>query len=128
MSNQVCIPSGRFAFTILKGISELSLTDILTPAVLTPLFTTRPNLIPAIFPYLPPDLPTPPTPEVLSGIVASPQFRGAVISFDRALRTGMLGGLVRKLGLPEEAGTSVEAFLRAVGEQARESGESMDTD
>jgi len=54
-----------------------------------------------------------------------------VINFDRALRTGLLGGLVRQLGLPEEAGTSVEAFLRAIREQAHGSGtegERMDTD
>lgn len=52
-------------------------------------------------------------------------------SFDRALRTGLLGGFVRQLGLPEEAGTGVEAFLRAIREQAQGSGsggESMDTD
>ena len=37
---------------------------------------------------------------------------------------------MRGLGLPEEAGTGVEAFLRAVQEQAREGegGDSMDTD
>jgi hypothetical protein len=41
----------------------------------------------------------------------------------------MLGGLVRGLGLPEEAGTSVQAFLRAIGEQARGGdGDGMDTD
>ncbi len=63
--------------------------------------------------------------------MSSPQFRAAVASFDRALRTGLLGGLVRQLGLPEEAGTGIEAFLRAIREQAQESGsggESMDTD
>ena len=52
-------------------------------------------------------------------------------NFDRALRTGLLGGLVTQLGLPEEAGTGVEAFLRAIREQAHGSGsggESMDTD
>ena len=63
--------------------------------------------------------------------MSSQQFRTAVASFDRALRTGMLGGLVTQLGLPEEAGTGVEAFLRAVREQARgdrPEGENMDTD
>jgi len=105
------------------------LTDILTPAVLDPLFTNHPELIPALFPHLPPDLPTPPSADVLSRIVSSPQFRSAVVSFDRALRTGMLGEFVRQLDLPEEAGSSVEAFLRAVGEQARrDSGENMETD
>lgn len=39
---------------------------------------------------------------------------------------------MRQLGLPEEAGLGVEAFLRAIGEQGRGGGagdgESMDTD
>jgi len=111
---------------------ELSLTDILTPANLNPLFTSHPELISTLFPHLPPDLPTPPSPETLQQIIASPQFKGAVRSLDQAFRTGLLGGLVRGLGLPEEAGTGIEAFLRAVQEQAEgesgEEGEGMDTD
>ncbi|KAF8208820.1 proteasome complex subunit Rpn13 ubiquitin receptor-domain-containing protein [Mycena galopus ATCC 62051] len=97
---------------------EFSLTDILTPANLTPLFTSHPELIPTLFPHLPPDLPTPPSAEALQCIINSTQFRSAVSSFDQALRTGMLGELVRALGLPEEAGTGIEPFLRAVQEQA----------
>jgi len=109
---------------------ELSLVDILTPANLTPLFSSHPELVQALFPYLPPDLPTPPNEETLQQIIASPQFRGAVRSFDQALRTGLLGGLVRGLGLPEEAGTGIEAFLNAIQEQARQEdgGDRMDTD
>ncbi|KAJ3767885.1 proteasome complex subunit Rpn13 ubiquitin receptor-domain-containing protein [Lentinula raphanica] len=110
--------------------SEMSLNDILTPANITPLFVSHPNLIPTLFPHLPPDLPTPPSPEVLQRIISSPQFRSAVSNFDQALRTGLLGGLVRGLGLPEEAGTGIEPFLRAIQRQAdQERGEdSMDTD
>jgi 26S proteasome regulatory subunit N13 len=111
--------------------SDISLTDVLTADNLNPLFVSHPDLIQTIFPHLPPDLPIEPSPEVLSQVVSSPQFRAAVVNFDRALRTGLLGGLVRQLGLPEEAGTSVEAFLRAIREQARGSGtegERMDTD
>ncbi|KAJ7147534.1 adhesion regulating molecule [Mycena crocata] len=111
---------------------EFSLTDILTPANLTPLFTSHPELIPALFPHLPPDLPTPPSADALQRIINSPQFRSAVSSFDQALRTGLLGNLVRQLGLPEEAGTGIEPFLRAVQEQASRDGPSaedrMDTD
>jgi len=113
---------------------EFSLTDILTPANLTPLFTSHPELIPTLFPHLPPDLPTPPSAEALQRIIISPQFRAAVSSFDQALRTGLLGGLVRNLGLPEEAGTGIEPFLRAVQEQANKdspsgsSDDRMDTD
>jgi 26S proteasome regulatory subunit N13 len=58
----------------------------------------------------------------------------AVRGLDRALRTGMLGGLVQGLGLPQSAGTGVEAFLKAIGEQAGSSdataneGGAMETD
>jgi 26S proteasome regulatory subunit N13 len=112
---------------------EISLVDVLSADNLNPLFASHPEVIQTIFPHLPPDLPASPSLEVLSQIVSSPQFRAAVASFDRALRTGLLGDLVRQLGLPEEAGTGVEAFLRAIREQARGSGsgsggESMDTD
>ncbi|KAI5117918.1 hypothetical protein M0805_001998 [Coniferiporia weirii] len=106
----------------------VSLRDVLTPEALSPLFTNHPELIPALFPHLPPDLPTPPSAEVLQRIIASPQFQAAVGNFDQALHTGLLGGLVRGLGLPEEAGTGVEPFLRAVQEQAhREGGSSSES-
>jgi len=109
--------------------AAFSLTDILTPAVLNPLFTSHPELIPALFPHLPPDLPTPPSAEVLQRIINSPQFRASVQNFDQALRTGLLGGIVRSMGLPEQAGLGVEPFLRAIQEQAaQESGERMQTD
>ncbi|KJA24058.1 hypothetical protein HYPSUDRAFT_39191 [Hypholoma sublateritium FD-334 SS-4] len=108
---------------------EVSLSDILTPANLGPLFASHPELVPALFPHLPPDLPVPPSAEALQQIIHSPQFRAAVANFDQALRTGLLGGLVRSLGLPEEAGTGVGPFLRAIQEQAdSEGGNSMDTD
>ncbi|TFK73569.1 adhesion regulating molecule [Pluteus cervinus] len=97
---------------------DLSLADLLTPANLTPLFTDHPELIPALFPHLPPDLPGPPSAEALQRIVSSPQFRAAVAHFDQALRTGLLGNMVRGLGLPDEAGSGVVPFLRAVQEQA----------
>ncbi|KDR82733.1 hypothetical protein GALMADRAFT_238237 [Galerina marginata CBS 339.88] len=112
-----------------QSVPEVSLTDILTPANLAPVFNNHPELIPALFPHLPPDLPVPPSAEVLQRIIHSPQFRAAVSNFDQALRTGLLGGLVRTLGLPEEAGTGVGPFLRAIQEQAdRERNNSMDTD
>ncbi|EMD39835.1 hypothetical protein CERSUDRAFT_112101 [Gelatoporia subvermispora B] len=110
---------------------EILLGDVLTPANLSALFATHPEVISAIFPHLPPDLPTPPSQETLEQIIASPQFRAAVRNFDQALRTGLLGPVVRGLGLPEEAGTGVEAFLRAIQDQARregEGGDRMDTD
>ncbi|KAL0960643.1 hypothetical protein HGRIS_005671 [Hohenbuehelia grisea] len=113
---------------------ELSLTDILTPANITPLFTAHPELVSTLFPHLPPDLPVPASQDAIQRIISSPQFRSSVANFDQALRTGLLGGLVRSLGLPEEAGTGIEPFLRAIQDQAgRESsgaqpGDNMQTD
>ncbi|KZT12121.1 adhesion regulating molecule [Laetiporus sulphureus 93-53] len=108
---------------------ELSLTDILTPANLMPLFHSHPELVQSLYPHLPPDLPSPPSEEALHRIISSPQFRAALRNFDQALRTGLLGGLVRGLGLPEEAGTGIQAFLRAIKEQAQsQSGGGDDTD
>jgi hypothetical protein len=114
----------------LNELPELSLADILTPANITPLFTSHPELIQTLFPHLPPDLPNPPSAETVQRVISSPQFRAAVRNLDQALRTGLLGGLVRGLGLPEEAGTSVEAFLRAIQEETPNNGvgDSMDTD
>lgn len=93
--------------------------DVLTVENLTPLFTNHPELVSSLFSHLPPDLPVQPSPEVLQQIIGSPQFQASVNNFDQALHTGLLGGLVRGLGLPEEAGTGVEPFLRAVQEQAK---------
>ena len=101
---------------------DFLLQDILTPAHLLPLFNSHPELIPELFPFLPPDLPVPPSAEVLGRIVGSPQFRSAVRSMDVALASGALVGFVRALGLPEEAGTGFEAFIRAIEEQSRRGG------
>ncbi|KAF5360659.1 hypothetical protein D9756_004757 [Leucocoprinus leucothites] len=97
---------------------DLALTDVLSPANVAPLFTSHPELISTLFPHLPPDLPMPPSAETLQRVISSPHFRAAVSSLDQGLRTGLLGGFVRSLGLPEEAGTGVLPFLRAIQEQA----------
>ncbi|OSD07188.1 adhesion regulating molecule [Trametes coccinea BRFM310] len=124
--------SGGQAAAASQPPPEISLTDVLTPANLRPLFAARPELAQALFPHLPADLPSPPTVETLERVVSSPQFRAAVRNLDMALRTGLLGGLVRTLGLPEEAGVGVEPFLRALQDQARreegDGGDRMDTD
>lgn len=49
-------------------------------------------------------------------------------NFDQALRTGLLGGLVRGLGLPAEAGLGIGPFLQAVQEQANRGEGAMETD
>lgn len=104
---------------------DVSLTDVLSPTNIAPLFTSRPELVSTLFPHLPPDLPVPPSAGTLQRVISSPYFRATVSSLDRGLNTGLLGGFVRSLGLPEEAGTGVLPFLRAIQEQVdRERSES----
>lgn len=116
--------------------ADVHLQDILTPQLLTPLLSS-PDLLHSLVPSLPSDLPlsSPPTTAEVTAVIESAQFQDGVRGLDRALRTGMLGGLVQGLGLPESAGSGVEAFLRAIGEQAGEGrstevdeGGSMETD
>ncbi|KAL7412979.1 proteasome complex subunit Rpn13 ubiquitin receptor-domain-containing protein [Mrakia frigida] len=105
------------------GESDIHLQDILTPKLLAPILSSS-SLRASLFPHLPSDLPlssaTPsePTEAELLAVIESAQFQEGVRSLDRALRTGLLGGLVQGLGLPEDAGLGVEQFLKAVGEQA----------
>ncbi|KAI9465431.1 adhesion regulating molecule [Lactarius psammicola] len=91
---------------------EPFLADVLTADNLDPLFASHPELIQSIFPHLPPDIPSNPSPEVLSRVVSSPQVRSAV-------------------GYQKRLGQVWKHFLRAVREQARgdrPGGENMDTD
>ncbi|KAG2368717.1 proteasome complex subunit Rpn13 ubiquitin receptor-domain-containing protein [Suillus spraguei] len=107
---------------------ELLLTDVLSSQNLLQLFQSHPDLLPALFPHLPPELipSSDATPqqvvEILQRMTNSPPFRSAVAQLDRALRTGALGEFVRSLGLPESAATGVGAFLAAIAEQARQEG------
>jgi hypothetical protein len=112
------------------GEDELWLTDVLSSQNLLQLFQSHPELLPALFPHLPPELmpSSDATPqqvvEILQRTTNSPPFRSAVAQLDRALRTGALGEFVRSLGLPESAATGVGAFLAAIAEQARQEGSS----
>ncbi|KAG2126526.1 adhesion regulating molecule [Suillus clintonianus] len=107
---------------------ELWLTDVLSSQNLLPLFQSHSELLPALFPHLPPELipSSDATPqqavEILQRTTNSPPFRSAVAQLDRALRTGALGEFVRSLGLPASAATGVGAFLAAIAEQAGQEG------
>ena len=114
--------------------ADVHLNDILTPTILRPILSSA-SLRASLFPHLPTDLPlsaSEPTEADITAVINSSQFQEGVRSLDRALRTGLLGGLVQGLGLPEEAGLGVEQFLKAIGEQAEKkksegAGGAMDT-
>jgi len=116
-----------------QNTTDVDLANVLTPSAIAPLLND-PEIVSALFPHLPP-LPQAPTLEDLRDTVSSPQFQQALHSLSVALQSGQLGPLVAQLGLPAEAGQSVEGFLRAIEEQARRRGEDgnqgvdrMDTD
>jgi len=110
-----------------SGMPDFALSDILSPSALAPLFSSAsPEVLQAIFPTLPSDLPIPPSPDVLRRVVESPPFQAQVRALDRALRTGLVGGLVVGLGLTEEAGLGIRPFLDAIREQARRRKEARD--
>jgi 26S proteasome regulatory subunit N13 len=107
------------------------LTDILSPDNISRLLDTHPTIAETIIPLLPPSLvSTTPTRQELVAILTAPQVNDAVASLESALRNGGLpGGMMRDLGLPESAGTSVGAFIAGLKtlKKAPES-DAMETD
>ncbi|KZT60113.1 adhesion regulating molecule [Calocera cornea HHB12733] len=99
---------------------DLALTDVITPQTLEPLFA-RPDLLHAIFPNLPADLPGERNADTLREVIQSSAFKASLRGLQQALSTGLLSNLVVSLGLPPEAGTGVGPFLRAISEQAQTS-------
>ncbi|KAK8849521.1 hypothetical protein IAR55_004855 [Kwoniella newhampshirensis] len=96
---------------------DARLTDVLSPANISQLLKTHPDLASSLTPLLPPglSLPSNPTEQDLIPILTAPQFTDAIASLDNALRSGGLpGGMMRELGLPESAGTSVKGFLEGL--------------
>lgn len=96
---------------------DASLIDVLSPSAITSLINAHPEIIDFITPHLPPALGLGERPEAkdVLPILTAPQFSDAVGSLEEALRAGGLpGSVMRELGLPEEAGTGVSAFLEAL--------------
>ena len=110
--------------------SPLALSDILTSANLAPLFRPPDSRhLAALQDYLPADLPqglgqTPE--ETVQRVFESVPFQLCVRQLDRALSTGLLGGLMAGFRLPPEAGLSVVAFLDAIQEQAHKEEEAAE--
>ena len=101
----------------------LALSDMLTPTNLAPLLRPPDSRhLGTLQDYLPADFPKDhsQTPEdTVQLVIESVPFQLCVRQLDRALNTGLLGGLMAGFRLPPEAGLSVVAFLDAIQEQAR---------
>lgn len=102
---------------------SLALSDMLSPSNLAPLFEpSNSTLLSALQDYLPPDIPSDPdstTEDTLRRVIQSGPFQSTVRQLDRAFNTGLLSRLMPGFGLPEEAGLSVEAFLKAIHDKAK---------
>jgi len=115
---------------------DLSLSHVLTVQNLQPVLSNPLLLQNLVYPALPTDLPSSdlPSADTIRRIIESPPFQASVRQLDQAFATGMLQGLAVGLGLPSEAGSSVGAFIKAIGKknpasQGEDGGEggSMDT-
>ncbi|KAG9004872.1 hypothetical protein FRB93_010051 [Tulasnella sp. JGI-2019a] len=111
----------RPSFTIPSNFPvDLSLAHVLTLQNLQPVLSNPSLLQSLIYPALPTDLPSsdsPPSADTIRRIVESPPFQASVRQLDQAFATGMMQGLAAGLGLPSEAGSSMAAFLKAIGEK-----------
>ncbi|CEP15446.1 hypothetical protein [Parasitella parasitica] len=100
-----------------EGSPRIALSDVLTTQSLTPLLNDS-EICASLFPFLPEESER--TAEEVRQVVKSPQFSQALQSLSAALQTGQLGPLLSQLGLDPSAGNSVESFLVAIGEQAKQ--------
>lgn len=89
----------------------------MTTQSLTPLLNDS-DICASLFPFLPEESER--SAEEVRQVVKSPQFSQALQSLSAALQTGQLGPLLSQLGLDPSAGNSVESFLIAIGEQAKQ--------
>lgn len=110
---------------------EYTLPDVLTPSAATDLIASLPpSALASLSSFLPAGVSSLPlsSPEEqrasLLRAVRSPEFRRALASLERALRTGATGPLVMGLGMDGRAANGTEEFLEEVQRQAdREGGE-----
>ncbi|GAA5876437.1 hypothetical protein JCM3774_003778, partial [Rhodotorula dairenensis] len=113
------------------GVPEYALTEVLPPSAATSLIASLPD---SSLSLLASHLPSPSSSTSSSSTLAtstpaeqrasliravsSPEFRRAVASLERALRTGATGPLVQGLGMPLRAANGTEEFLQEVQNQA----------
>ncbi|KAK4688204.1 hypothetical protein P7C73_g1904, partial [Tremellales sp. Uapishka_1] len=99
-----------------KANEDVRLADLFSPTILSELLSSessRAEVTRRITPHLPVSIRDSGTP--LAQILTAPQFTDAIASLDHALRSGGLpGGMMKDLGLPESAGSSVSSFLEGL--------------
>ncbi|KAI8088855.1 proteasome complex subunit Rpn13 ubiquitin receptor-domain-containing protein [Halteromyces radiatus] len=108
-----------------QGSTSIQLGDVLTNQTLSTLLSDS-QVCSSLFPFLPENSER--TPEEVQQVARSPQFQQALQSLTAALQSGQLGPLLTQLGLDPSAGNGVEAFLKAIEDQARTKENSMDED
>ncbi|ORZ25899.1 hypothetical protein BCR42DRAFT_16731 [Absidia repens] len=106
-----------------KSSSSLQLGDVLSTQTLTALLSD-PQVCDSLYSCLPDNADQ--TPAEVQQVAQSPQFQQALHSLSSALQSGQLGPLLTQLGLDASAGNGVEAFLRAIEDQARKKDEDTD--
>ncbi|CAO3594487.1 unnamed protein product [Absidia cylindrospora] len=112
-----------FTYQIEQSSSTLQLGDVLTTQTLTALLSD-PQVCDGLYSCLPDN--TEQTPTEVQQVAQSPQFQQALHSLSTALQSGQLGPLLTQLGLDPSAGNGVEAFLKAIEDQARRKDEDTD--
>ncbi|KAJ2718647.1 hypothetical protein GGI07_005657 [Coemansia sp. Benny D115] len=115
------VPEGAGA----RGQAGLHLGDVLTRENLAAVLGDA-ALRRTLFPHLPEGVEH--DEASLDRVIGSAQFRQALGSLSYVLETGQMAPLVRQLGLDAEAGTSVEAFIRAIARQAKNDGDDEDAE
>ncbi|GAA5820871.1 hypothetical protein JCM3770_007277 [Rhodotorula araucariae] len=106
------------------GVPDFALPDVLPPSAASALVASLPpaslsllaTFLPAS-PHLPTSTPSE-TRASLARALRSPEYRRALASLDRALRTGATGPLVASLGLPARAAQGTSEFLEEVQRKA----------
>ncbi|GAA5985653.1 hypothetical protein JCM10908_007058 [Rhodotorula pacifica] len=116
---------GGGASTGAGGLPSYTLPDVLPPSAASFLLSSLPSsslshlasFLPSGVPTLPISNPQEQRASLLRS-VSSPEFRRALASLERALRTGATGPLVQGLGMPSRAAQGTEEFLQEVQRQA----------
>ncbi|CAO3631372.1 unnamed protein product [Cunninghamella echinulata] len=99
-----------------QGQSSLHLGEILNNKTLTNLLDDT-TICENLYQFLPEG--SEQSPYEVRQVIKSPQFQQSLRSLSTALQSGQLGPLISQFGLDPSAGNGVEAFLKAIEDQAR---------